>query len=121
MVNIFNYLNYRKVEEQTEEMKSKILGDGGRGNLAQIPAQKNLAQLTAFSDPSSKVETIDKLKSASSDVEVSKIVNGMNFDPFLRFDEDAPDNGEMVYLMPMLQFPKIDMKDDYNFTLDLLE
>ena len=52
---------------------------------------------------------------------MSKIVNAMNFDPFLKFDEDAPDNGEMVYLMPMLQFPKIDMKDDYNFTLDLLE
>ena len=36
MVNVFNYLNYRKVEEQTIEMKDKILGDGGRGIRSQI-------------------------------------------------------------------------------------
>ena len=27
----------------------------------------------------------------------------------------------MVYLLPMLQFPKIDLNDDFNFTSDLLE
>ena len=102
-------------------MKSKILGDGGRGKMAQLASDEVLGSITAFSDPVSKVETIERLKSASSDVDVAKVIREVDFDPFLKFDEDVPDNGEMVYLMPMLQFPKIDMKDDYNFTSELME
>ena len=102
-------------------MRNKVLGDGGRASQAELTDTSNQGQITAFSDNQSKVETIERIRNASDDVEVSKIVSGLKFDPFLKFDEDALDNGEMVYIMPMLQFPKIDYKDDFSFTLDLLE
>lgn len=67
------------------------------------------------------MKTINQLKKVENEIEVGRIIDGLYFDPFLDFDEDGEDNGEMVYFMPMLQFPKIDVKDDEEFTLNLLE
>ena len=121
MVSVFNFLNFRKVEAQKYEMEEKMLGDGGRGNMEKLEGNQDIQNaITAFKSQDIKTETLNKLKDAENDTEVNKIINGLKFDPFLEFDEDGKDNGEMVYLMPMLQFPKIGVQSDYDFTVDLL-
>jgi hypothetical protein len=102
-------------------MEMKILGDGGRGQPKELEQEETTALMTAFEDKNNKVDAVAKIREAEESIEVAKIVEGFNFDPFLEFDEDGEDNGEMVYIMPMLQFPKIEINDDQEFTVDLLE